>query len=692
MTVPEPQEVARGTHLFLEHLERLVDENPEISDVHDAFEVFCMNKYSIGDAATSIRTGGKNDRGIDFYSSNGRTYHVAQCKIPERDWLESHPEKMKLFGPAAVSDCRSALSFLLGTAKAQANEQVRYLFAQIEGDKDREDFVLVFFLLVFGRLNNRAQGELAELRTSYDGTKVRLVLQQMDDLVDDFLVGSAHTADKVEIRLRRDKEQSLNAHDYCYFLANAADVFTAFKNYGWRLFDLNLRYEVRNSSVNGDIVNSLTHDRTRRNFHHYNNGLIIVCQHYDMHGDCVRVSNAQVINGLQTVKSIYNAVTTKEVALSDLDKDCRVQVKVIQNDKADFVAGVVQATNNQNPMAPRNLKSNAREQKVLRLEFSLIDPRWFFQVKQGEWESLTQEAGRFFKVVVGFPVPDFRPDPNRKRGRVLDNQDAAKAWLAFLGFSDWAGDRTTHYFAKEEVYDVAFRRHPTGDHWHSFRQTTDFREARTIDLAVGQATAYEYLLAYMIWEFVRHYIPSPRQYREEALQEGVLEGKIRKADGSFISSLTDQENYLAENDTYQTWRLMANMKEILVEAVSFILVNKYSEIDEAKSRILLMDFDARDFLRSGEVKDTASSAFAAPDLASDFIFSRIMGFLHYVAGQYWEDKRNQVLSTSRIRTLLLRADMVSDFKKKILELNKRVALDKPWKPGGTSFLDSLPSL
>jgi hypothetical protein len=69
-----------------------------------------------------------------------------------------------------------------------------------------------------------------------------------------------------------------------------------------------------------------------------------------------------------------------------------------------------------------------------------------------------------------------------------------------------------------------------------------------------------------------------------------------------------------------------------------------------------------------------------------------MGFLHYVAGQYWEDKRNQVLSTSRIRTLLLRADMVSDFKKKILELNKRVALDKPWKPGGTSFLDSLPSL
>lgn len=692
MTTPERQEVVRGTQLLLEHLERFVDENPEISDIHDAFEHFCMNKYSIGDAATSIRTGGKHDCGIDFYSNNARTYHVAQCKIPERNYLEAHPEKVKVFGPQAVCDCRDALDFLLGKSKLQANEQVRYLFAQIEADKARDDFILVFFILVFGRLNDRAQASLAELRKSLEGSRVRLVLQEMDDLVDDFLVGSAHTADKVEIRLRMDKSQSLNAHDYCYFLANAADVFTAFTKYGWRLFDLNLRYEIRNSSVNGDIVSSLTHNRTRKNFHHYNNGLIIVCQHYDVHGDSIRISNAQVINGLQTVKSIYNAVTTKEVALSDLESDCRVQVKVIRNDDVSFVADVVQATNNQNPMAPRNLKSNAREQKRLRREFSSIDPRWFFQVKQGEWDSLTQEGGRFFKTIVGYPPLDFRPDPDRKRGRVLDNQDAAKAWLAFLGFSDWAGDRTTHYFAKEEVYDVAFRRRPTHDHWHIFRQTTDFRGARTANLELGQATAYDYLLAYVTWDFVHHYIPSPRHYREEALQEGVRQNKIRKAGGSFTSSITEQENYLADNHTYQTWRLMANMKEILVETVSFILANRYEHIDEGKSRALLTKLDVKDFVRRGDLKEVAAAALAATDLPITSVFSRVMGFLRYVAGQYWEDKRNQILSTSRIRTLLLRADMISDFKQKALELNKRIALDTPWKPSGTTFVDSLPDL
>lgn len=688
----EQHDIERGTHLFLEHLEKLIDENPEITNIHDAFEFFAMTKYSIGDATTCKRTGGKGDCGIDFFSSNNGTYHVAQCKIPTRDWLESHPEKVRPFGSNAVSDCRDALNFLLGTTKLSANEDVRYLLGQIQSDKAREDFSLVFYLLVFGKLNERAEADFAELKKSFGDSKVRLVLQQIDDIVDDFLVGVSHATDRVEVRLRKEKGDSLNGHDYCYFLANAADIFKAFKDYGWRLFDLNLRYEIRNSTVNGDIVNSLKHHRNRKNFHHYNNGLIIVCHHYTVRDEDIRITNAQVINGLQTVKSIYNAVTTKEVDLADLDKECRVQVKVIGNEQPEFVAEVVQATNNQNPMAPRNLKSNAREQKLLRREFASVEPRWFFQVKQGEWESLTQEGGRFFKAVVGHPPIEFKPDPNRKRGRVLDNQDAAKAWLAFIGFSDLAGDRTAHYFAKEDVYDIAFRRCPTTEHWAAFKETTDFHDGRNAHMELHQATACQYLLASLAWEFVCHYIPSPSQYRDEALQEGVVQGKIKKASGSITSPLKEQEDYLADNHTYQTWRLMANMKELLVEAISFVLVHKYGALQEATCRTLLSSYDARQFCVSGEIKEVASAAAVAVDLPSEAVFSRIMGFLRFVAGQYYEEKRSQILSTSRIRTLVLRQDMVSDFKKKVLEVNKRVSLDYPWKAAGKTFTDSLPAI
>jgi len=36
--------------------------------------------------------------------------------------------------------------------------------------------------------------------------------------------------------------------------------------------------------------------------------------------------------------------------------------------------------------------------------------------------------------------------------------------------------------------------------------------------------------------------------------------------------------------------------------------------------------------------------------------------------------------------------MVADFKQKLLDLNERVALDTSWKPGGKTFIDSLPKL
>src|SRR5262249_52470096 len=148
--------------------------------------------------------------------------------------------------------------------------------------------------------------------------------------------------------------------------------------------------------------------------------------------------------------SIYNAVTMKEVSFDDLNRDCLVQTKVIGvNDETRLGAQIVYATNNQNPMAPRNLRANDVDQKILRSDFAMLTPRWFLQVKQGEWESLTQEQGRFFKEVVGFPPSEFRPEPSRQRGRVIDNQEAAKAWLAFIGFADLAGDRVEHYFAND---------------------------------------------------------------------------------------------------------------------------------------------------------------------------------------------------------------------------------------------------
>jgi hypothetical protein len=690
----KPEEIQSGTKLLIKHLENLVVENPELGSLHDAFEHYCANKYSLGSTATTQRTGGGNDLGIDFFSVRGRAYHVGQCKIPARDWMEANESKVKKFGVSVVDDPRDALRYLLGESKAMPNERVRYLYGLVADDRNHDDFSLSFFLIVYGRLDKRAGEAFNELKSDYEKKNVRLILQEMPELVDEFLVGSARATDEINMELRTASGSVLRYRDYCYFLANAADLYRAFQQYGWRLFDLNLRYEVRNSSVNGDIVNSLSHHRSRKNFHHYNNGLIIITKSYSLRdsNSKVRLAGAQIVNGLQTVKSIYNAVSMKEVTPDELDHDCVVQVKAISTNEPEFTSQVVQSTNNQNPMAPRNLKANNREQKILRTDFASLNPRWFLQVKEGEWDSLTQEAGRFFKQVVGYSATEFRPEAQKRKGRVIDNQEAAKAWLAFMGFADIAGEQTSHYFASQEVYEMAFQMRPSVAHWNRFAESVDFNAGRLDTLERQQGSAAQYLLAHFLWQFTRNFIPSSQQFRKEALEEGVKANKIRKASGEIISSEPEQDAYLAENPTYQTWRLMTNMKELIVEVASQVIIKRYGQLDSAICLQLLQKFDAKDFLTKANTREVAQEASKASDLEANAVFSRIFGLLRYASAQFWEEKRKSLLTSSRIRLVLLRREVASDFKSIVWEVDKRKMLEKVWKPEGKTFLESLPSL
>lgn len=543
-------------------------------------------------------------------------------------------------------------------------------------------------------MEKRAADAFQEIKSEYEKKNVKLILQEITELVDEFLVGSSRATDEISVELRTTSGSVLRYRDYCYFLANAADLYRAFQQYGWRLFDLNLRYEIRNSSVNGDIVNSLSHHKSRRHFHHYNNGLIIITKSYALrdNNSKVRLTGAQIVNGLQTVKSIYNAVSMKEVTPDELDRDCVVQVKAISTSEPEFTSQVVQSTNNQNPMAPRNLKANNREQKVLRTGFASLTPRWFLQVKEGEWESLTQEGGRFFKQVVGYPTAEFKPEPQKRKGRIIDNQEAAKAWLAFIGFADIAGDQTSHYFASQEIYEMSFQMRPSEDHWKKFAEAVDFDTNRRNTLERQQGTASQYLLAYFLWQFTRSFIPSPQQFRREALEEGVRANKIRKSSGEIVSSDSEQDAYLAENPTYQTWRLMTNMKELLVEVASQVIARKHGPLEPTVCLQILQKFDAKDFITTADIRRVAQTASKASDLPTDSIFSRIFGLLRHASAQFWEEKRKTLLTTTRIRLALLRRDVASDFKSMVWEIDKRRMLDRAWKPEGKTFLESLPSL
>ena len=68
----------------------------------------------------------------------------------------------------------------------------------------------------------------------------------------------------------------------------------------------------------------------------------------------------------------------------------------------------------------RSLRSNDPIQKELQLQFIHLDPPYFYDCKDGEWEALSPDARQKFQI-------------SGRNYRWISNNEAAKAFLAFEG-------------------------------------------------------------------------------------------------------------------------------------------------------------------------------------------------------------------------------------------------------------------
>jgi hypothetical protein len=118
----DPAILEKGTDLLLKQLQELIAQSPDLGTIHNAFQAYSTNRYSLGSSANTVESGGKGDLGIDFYSSRDRRYVVGQCKVPAQDYLEANPSVPKIFGPSVVNDPRDALQYLFGESTAKPND------------------------------------------------------------------------------------------------------------------------------------------------------------------------------------------------------------------------------------------------------------------------------------------------------------------------------------------------------------------------------------------------------------------------------------------------------------------------------------------------------------------------------------------------------------------------------------------
>lgn len=153
------------------------------------------------------------------------------------------------------------------------------------------------------------------------------------------------------------------------------EIQRLFNLHGDKLLERNIRryLGLHSNRVNLAIYETLSNPSKSDKFYFYNNGITVVCDKFDYNAFQkedyqVQIKNMQVINGGQTCRTIQETLNG-----SSLDffppESAYVMIRIYQlaETEKDFVRDITYATNSQNPVDLRDLRSNDELQKQLEL-------------------------------------------------------------------------------------------------------------------------------------------------------------------------------------------------------------------------------------------------------------------------------------------------------------------------------------
>lgn len=114
-----------------------------------------------------------------------------------------------------------------------------------------------------------------------------------------------------------------------------------------KLFVENVRSRIENSTVNEDILKSLSNQQKREDFVYFNNGITILCERIRRHEvkpNSFYLKHPRIINGCQTSHMLYEHDTANPGEIENVE----IVTKVIATTDSKLKKEIIFATNNQN--------------------------------------------------------------------------------------------------------------------------------------------------------------------------------------------------------------------------------------------------------------------------------------------------------------------------------------------------------
>lgn len=209
----------------------------------------------------------------------------------------------------------------------------------------------------------------------------------------DEVVRLMQKAKQVDDMLRLAGKAIIEDFDYCRVLVGkipVREIEALFNRHGDLLLERNVRrfLGLQGNRVNQAIATTLRDDAERGNFYFYNNGVTLLCRKFTynaLQGENyqVRVEGLQVINGGQTCKTIQSTLAALTGVEQGLERAfVLLRLYQLPSDSAELVRSITYATNSQNPVDLRDLRSNDGRQRSL--ETAIRDLGFTYHRHRGE--------------------------------------------------------------------------------------------------------------------------------------------------------------------------------------------------------------------------------------------------------------------------------------------------------------------
>lgn len=327
------------------------------------------------DMVLEYLTDGANDGGIDAIFNDPSSEHndiiVVQSKYYNSTPLTTDNVAGELY------KINETLKNLQSNKVVGFNDKLVTAYRNATSQMEDDGGIRIVFFTSYQPKNKRERNKLEKsMRTYFSGYDLEMSFQGDIEAQIELCDNGKLCVDYDKISIDR-KDNYLEYEESVIVNISAMSLQELYQRRRNGLLGLNLRYYVKQKAVDTGIEKTV--DKEPENFWYKNNGILIICDDYEIDGKEIKLWNFSIVNGGQT---------TNRIGKMDIEKDFFLQCKVVkskgetQTKKDTFALEIAEATNSQKPIKKADLKANTVEQ--LRLKERLNAYHVYYITKKGD--------------------------------------------------------------------------------------------------------------------------------------------------------------------------------------------------------------------------------------------------------------------------------------------------------------------